>query len=235
MRPRDASRGCLCVSASSKERPGSRSGVRSAAGGERKAWPQSCRRGAERRKRVILSAVRRQKIAHGEQCGVRTERRRVGNARKEQSEEPVSFDPRRPGDPYKTRKDRPCRRDRPQTRSVGPYGGQGSIPHRERVAGTAPGWFFWAAERDRSPHRPCRKHRADSFRPPEAQEKDRFRNSLRGTKANTPSAKHAREKDGPSAGGCRPHGSAPSRRRRPAERREEETAGFRCISGPHRP
>ena len=117
----------------------------------------------------------------------------------------------RPGDSHKACKDRPCRR----TRSVGPYGGQGSIPHRERVAGTAPGWFFWAAERDRSPHRPCRKHRADSFRPPEAQEKDRFRNSLRRTKANTPSAKHAREKDGPSAGGCRPHGSAPSRRRAP--------------------
>lgn len=35
------------------------------------------------------------------------------------------------------------------------------------------------------------------------------------TKANTPSAKHAREKDEPSAGGCRPHGSAPSRRRTP--------------------
>ena len=84
----------LCVSASSKERPGPRSGVRSAAGGERKAWPQSCRRGAEREKRDVSSAVRRQKIAHGEKRGVGTERRRVGNARKERREEPVSFDPR---------------------------------------------------------------------------------------------------------------------------------------------
>lgn len=84
----------LCVSASSKERPGPRSGVRSAAGGERKAWPRPCRRGAERGKRDVSSAVRRQKIAHGEKRGVGTERRRVGNARKERREEPVSFDPR---------------------------------------------------------------------------------------------------------------------------------------------
>ncbi|HAW64993.1 MAG TPA: hypothetical protein DCW71_07275 [Alistipes sp.] len=35
----------------------------------------------------------------------------------------------RPGDPHKARRIRPRCRDRPQTRSVGPYGGQGSIPH----------------------------------------------------------------------------------------------------------
>ena len=84
----------LCVSASSKERPGPRSGVRSAASGARKAWPRPCRRGAERGKRDVSSAVRRQKIVHGEKRGVGTERRRVGNARKERREEPVSFDPR---------------------------------------------------------------------------------------------------------------------------------------------
>ena len=121
MRPRDASRVCLCVSASSEKRPGReaacgppqaanvRHGLSHAGEAPKERKEMYHPQGGGKRSRTVKS------VAWGRSGGGWETRGRSG------AKSPYRSTRGRLGDPYKACKDRPRRRDRPQTRSVGPY------------------------------------------------------------------------------------------------------------------